>query len=367
MSGPLDTQPGTGLLSPSILETMGRVYGHLYDDEAELLVSMVLTALTRPGAPGTIVDWSAGQPKVLGVEDFSRIMESGGLFARKFDMTHDAAILDLVDAHLGFAPAPAPVAEPTTAEDTTGRTSVSNPYDEQWYAKYQSGALRSARAMVPVVIGLFQPTSIVDLGCGTGEWLAACRENGVEDVLGIDGDWVPRAQLKIPPDRFAVHDVCQPLDLDRTFDLAISLETAEHLPPGCAAIYVAALADLAPIVLFSAAVPQQGGRNHVNEQWPSYWTELFHGHGYVPIDCVRPLIWTMPDVEWWYAQNTIVFAHASHVEADDGLRAQFERHGGPPLPLVHPARYGGEGGIDTWADELWRVRDAWKTQGRAGR
>ena len=144
----------------------------------------------------------------------------------------------------------------------------------------------------------------------------------------------------------------------------MSLETAEHLPAECAALYIAALVDLAPVVLISAAVPQQGGRNHLNEQWPSYWAALFHDHGYVAIDCVRPLIWTMPDVEWWYAQNTIVFAAASHVEGHDGLKALFERHGGPPLPLVHPARYGG---IDSWAGELWRVRDEWRAYDAAKR
>lgn len=241
-------------------------------------------------------------------------------------------------------------------------TTASGIYDERWYATYGPGSLRSARAVVPVVRDLLRPRSVVDVGCGTGEWLAAWREHGVDDVLGIDGEWVPRRHLLFPPDRFLAHDLCRPLRVGRTFDLALSLETAEHLPPGCVETYVATLAGLAPVVLLSAAIPGQGGRGHLNEQWPRYWAERFAAHGYVPIDCVRPLVWRMPDVAWWYAQNLIVFAEPTHVGRDDGLRALLDRWGGPPLPLVHPARYG-ESELDTWADELWRVREAWASWG----
>jgi hypothetical protein len=40
----------------------------------------------------------AGGPAVLGEHDFHKIVGSAKLFARKFDGSQDAAILDLIDA-----------------------------------------------------------------------------------------------------------------------------------------------------------------------------------------------------------------------------------------------------------------------------
>ena len=70
------------------------------------------------------------------------------------------------------------------------------------------------------------------------------------------------------------------------------LEVAEHIPPECADIFVESLTwGLAPVIMFSAAVPGQGGTLHLNEQWPAYWASKFAQHGYVLIDCLRPQLW----------------------------------------------------------------------------
>jgi len=152
----------------------------------------------------------------------------------------------------------------------------------------------------------------VDIGCGTGSWLASFVANGVHDVLGFDGDWVNTAQLKIPVERFVRQDLTSPVAMDRRFDLAMCLEVAEHLPAGRAHSLVRDLTRLASCVLFSAAVPGQGGTNHVNEQFLSYWAEYFEQEGFVPINLIRPLIWADDKVEWWYRQNLIIFADADH-------------------------------------------------------
>jgi hypothetical protein len=84
----------------------------------------------------------------------------------------------------------------------------------------------------------------------------------------VDGAYVQPALLAIPQEQFLAHDLTLPLHAGRTFDLALSLELAEHLPPECAGVLVDSLARLAPAVVFSAAVPFQGGVGHVNERWP---------------------------------------------------------------------------------------------------
>ncbi len=172
-----------------------------------------------------------------------------------------------------------------------------------------------------------QPRSVVDVGCGTGTWLAEWLALGVTDVLGVDGDYVPRDRLEIPEALFAPRDLRQPLRLDRRFDLAQSLEVAEHLPPPRAESFVADLVAVAPAVLFSASIPGQRGTDHINEQWQDYWQGLFAGHGYTAVDLVRSVVWADPAVECWYSQNTILYV-ASGVPTPE--------HDALPLRLVHP-------------------------------
>ena len=114
--------------------------------------------------------------------------------------------------------------------------------------------------------------------------------------------------LEIPTDRFLALNLSQPLPIKQQFDLVVSLEVAEHLPCECAKVFVESLVKLGPVILFSAAVPFQGGTNHVNEQWPEYWAKLFQEQGYVAIDCIRNKIWQNDRVKWYYAQNILVFA-----------------------------------------------------------
>jgi len=177
----------------------------------------------------------------------------------------------------------------------------------------------------------------VDVGCAIGVWLAEFAKHGIDDFLGIDGDYIDRSRLVIPKDRFVGYDLSQPLNLDRRFDLAVSLEVAEHLPPDTAACFVNSLTRLAAVVLFSAAVPGQGGTGHVNEQWPEYWTSLFREAGYRPIDAIRHRVWDNDGVAWWYAQNTLLFVRAAAPEPDCS-RLPLDASGNP-LALIHPSFY----------------------------
>jgi predicted RNA methylase len=101
-------------------------------------------------------------------------------------------------------------------------------YDEQFFGDEVEKARSSSQAIVPIVMELVAPTSVVDLGCGLGTWLATFADLGIEDYLGIDGDWVPPEMLEIPHERFMAARLDRPFALDREFDLAVSLEVAEH-------------------------------------------------------------------------------------------------------------------------------------------
>jgi SAM-dependent methyltransferase len=195
----------------------------------------------------------------------------------------------------------------------------------------------SAEAIVPLVLERVHPRSVVDVGCGIGVWLEAFATHGVDDYLGVDGPWVPHEALLIPEERFVAARLDSPLDLGRRFDLAVALEVAEHLPEHRAAGFVANLARLAPCILFSAAIPHQGGTDHLNEQWLDYWAEFFAAHGYAAVDGIRPVIWSDPDVLPFYRQNVVIFAMPDFVAQRPLLARDRECTIDGRLSIVHPA------------------------------
>jgi SAM-dependent methyltransferase len=212
-------------------------------------------------------------------------------------------------------------------------------YTTEFFAVQRAQARRSAEVIVPLVLELTSPTSVVDVGCGTGTWLAFFRQLGLDDVLGIDGPYVDERALEIPRELFLARDLAEPVALPRQFDLVLALEVAEHLPESSASTFVETLTRLGPIVLFSAAIPGQGGTNHVNEQWPDYWAELFHAHDYVHIDCLRRTLWHAEGVAPWYAQNLLLYVARDELPRHDALAARYEPAEARPLDLVHPTRY----------------------------
>ena len=211
-------------------------------------------------------------------------------------------------------------------------------YTSEYYQALREGARRSARATVPIVMRLLAPKSVIDVGCGGGTWLSVFREHGVSDLCGVDGDYVERDCLEIPIGSFLPRDLARPFHLERRFDLAMSLEVAEHLPPDSADTFVESLTRLAQIVIFSAAAPYLGGAEHINEQWPEYWAEKFAAYDYLPVDCFRRALWGRDDVEWWYAQNLFLYVARRALHENAALLREHEACP-RPLPLVHPRRY----------------------------
>ncbi len=170
---------------------------------------------------------------------------------------------------------------------------------------------KAANEVLPFVVESFQPTSILDVGCGIGTWLKVAKELGVKEVIGVDGSYTNRNLLKIDTDEFVEKDLRQSFELKRKFDLVLCLEVAEHLPKESAENLITSLCFHSDTIIFSAAIPGQGGQNHINEQWPSYWADLFSKKGFHTYDLLRPVFWNNINVDFWYKQNMIVFSKIS--------------------------------------------------------
>lgn len=187
----------------------------------------------------------------------------------------------------------------------------------------------SAYIILPLITNLLEVNSIIDLGCGTGTWLKAAQELGIKNIKGIDGNYVKKEALLIDENYFEAHDLSKPLYLDKKFDLALSLEVAEHLPIEASEIFIDSLINLSDTIVFSAATKLQGGQNHLNEQNIIFWKKMFEKRGYKFYDILRPIIWDNEKVDFWYSQNIFIVSKLS-----------FEKKEVPEIiNIIHPKLY----------------------------
>jgi Methyltransferase domain len=210
-------------------------------------------------------------------------------------------------------------------------------YSKGFFVAQKDRSYHSALHIVPLIRQIASIHSVCDVGCGLGMWLRVFLEAGVEDIVGVDGNWVDEDSLVIPVSAFRRADLRQSFRLDRCFDLAMSIEVAEHLPESRSTGFVEDLTRLAPLVLFSAAIPRQGGTNHINEQWQSYWAAVFANYGFDACDVLRPLIWNNAEIARWYRQNIILFCRHDFLQKVPGLTAGTANS--LPLSVVHPQQY----------------------------
>jgi SAM-dependent methyltransferase len=187
---------------------------------------------------------------------------------------------------------------------------------------------RVAEEIVPQIIKFFNPNSVVDVGCGIGTWLHVFKSLGIKDILGIEGDHLDTNLLMIDKEDILFLDLEKEFVINRKFDIALSLEVAEHLSAEAAANFIQSLAKLSNVIIFSAAIPGQEGQGHINEQWMDYWQMEFQKNDFEFYDLLRPLFWNNEKVDWWYRQNIIVAIRK-------GIPNDFSTNHFP-LNIVHP-------------------------------
>ncbi len=210
----------------------------------------------------------------------------------------------------------------------------SHRYGPRFFQYINAGSFAAARVVCPLLMGWLAPRSVIDVGCGAGAWCRVWREQGVAEVRGVDGSYVDPASLLIPPEDFRAIELSRPFDEERRFDLVTSLEVAEHLPADCAETFIDNLVRHGSVVLFSAAVPGQGGEFHVNEQPLSYWRARFAQRGYRCFDPLRPRLRGDRRVAPWYRYNTLLYVASDAVSSLPEAIRGHEIPEGQPIPEV---------------------------------
>ena len=213
-------------------------------------------------------------------------------------------------------------------------------YGHDFFKDRHANTVYAAESILNIVKPLL-PTinSAVDLGCGVGTWLSVLKSQGVADVCGVDGSWVERDLLEVDESEFKQLDLDKTIDLGRSYDLAVSLEVAEHLMPASADNFVESLTGFSDFVLFSAAIPFQAKKFHVNEQWPDYWAEKFAAKGYVCFDLVRDVVWDDARIPVWYRQNTFLYVKRERLGDLNQQALAGQEPVESPKALVHPDYY----------------------------
>ncbi|MGO9006113.1 MAG: methyltransferase domain-containing protein [Beijerinckiaceae bacterium] len=217
-------------------------------------------------------------------------------------------------------------------------------YDAKFFDYLEIGGRRSAERVIGLVLRYLPVSSVLDVGCGRGVWIDEWRRAGVEDALGVDGAYVDADRLAVPAKHMAAFDLSLPFRLERRFDFVQSLEVGEHIPASKADVFVDNLVAHGDTIMFSAAVPGQGGEFHVNEQSYEYWRDKFAVRGFVLFDFIRPHIAKDRRVEPWYRYNTLLFVHKDALEKIPAMVRSHEVREQEPIP--------------NFAPPLWRLRNS---------
>lgn len=191
----------------------------------------------------------------------------------------------------------------------TGRSHMEVIYNDGYFAAEEEWTEPSAQEVVHIIIEALHPKSVADVGCGSAVYLRFFQQVGLA-IQGYDGSLAAIRRAQIDPVLITHCDLTQPLTADRTFDLAICFEVAEHLPHEASPVIVQSLTRLSPCVLFSAAQPGQGGVDHINEQTCAFWNSQFEANGYrQDVEMTQRLRTAMgrQGSVWWLEKNLMVF------------------------------------------------------------
>ncbi|QIO20961.1 methyltransferase domain-containing protein [Haloarcula sp. JP-L23] len=183
-------------------------------------------------------------------------------------------------------------------------------FGDRWLRLVSNTPTEEAHAVADVLYEEYEPDSVIDFGCGLGRYLTGFQAHGAT-VHGVEGCSQARDHAEIPADALTIHDLREPLELEDRYDLALCIETAEHIPSRFADTLVETVTAAAPRVVFTAAPPGHRGTHHVNEAPREYWIEKFQSNGFsyaaAETDRLQESIRSEIDAAEWVADRPFIF------------------------------------------------------------
>ncbi len=191
-------------------------------------------------------------------------------------------------------------------------------YNEKFHANRDKITRHTAECVINILLDVLPPPihSACDVGGAIGTWIDVIKQKSTDEIfkgLVLDGDYINRKDILVDEAEFLQCDLEKEIRLNERFDLVICLEVAEHLKKERAEGFIDDLTRLGDCILFSAAIPGQGGEGHINEQPLSYWLHIFEEKGYEAFDVIRPNIQYEEKIPFWYKNNIIVYCKRNSV------------------------------------------------------
>ena len=163
---------------------------------------------------------------------------------------------------------------------------VTSLYDEGYFLRNYRDKRTQNLNTARILKEHFNFNSVVDFGCGIGTYLELFKNFGCE-VRGFDygytfaKDLYERVGLK--EDEVSFGDVTKDIPLTKKYDVAMSIEVAEHIPCSKSDTLVSNLVNATDnMIFFSAAGKGQGGLGHINcQDMVEFWYPKFMDRGWV--------------------------------------------------------------------------------------
>ena len=216
-------------------------------------------------------------------------------------------------------------------------------YDGAYYDTFRQQSFDAGVKLLSHLKSHHPFRSVVDIGCGAGTWILAAKSiielSGEKpDLLGIDGEY-GQSIVDLSTAHFMFLDLENRVHLPQKFDLAICLEVAEHLSRDRASTLVEDLCAASDTVFFSAAIPGQGGANHINEQWQDYWHSLFSEQGFFAVDFFKQKFWNDTTFSQcpYYVANSFVYVQTESTLLNAGYPIIPKGHWS--LKVAHPSLF----------------------------
>jgi len=195
------------------------------------------------------------------------------------------------------------------AKEKQKKPNYDNKYYKKKYIKYRSWEKDIGRN----IVSMFQPKSILDLGCGIGSYLEGALEGGCKDLYGIELNYDKAKKYITKNISFYIKsgDITKELNLKKKFDCVLSIEVAEHVEMSQVSFFINNIIRYAEkYILFTAAPPGQPGRGHINLKKKNFWIKYIEDKGVTYKDeivqqCVKA--WSDFNTPLYILQNLMVF------------------------------------------------------------